>query len=61
MRRGLFTRAELAVLRASDHVVDQQEPGGVLEIRDRRDRREAVLEDAAINAWREQRRQRGAA
>jgi hypothetical protein len=31
----LFTAAELAVLRASDHVVDQLEPGGALYLRDR--------------------------
>lgn len=31
----LFTAAELAVLRASDRVVDQQEPGGALYRRDR--------------------------
>ncbi len=31
----LFTPAELALLRASDRVVDQQEPGGSLYRRDR--------------------------
>ncbi len=31
----LFTESELAVLRASDRVVDQQEPGGMLDRRDR--------------------------
>lgn len=30
-----FTAAELALLRASDRVVDQQQPGGVLYHRDR--------------------------
>ncbi len=34
-----FTPAELAVLRASDHVVDQQEPGGALYLRDRAQQR----------------------
>jgi hypothetical protein len=29
-REDMFTAAEMAVLRASDRIVDQQEPGGAL-------------------------------
>jgi hypothetical protein len=51
-REDTFTAAELAVLRASDRIVDQQEPGGALYRLDRGLRRRARGTSAAPPAKR---------